>query len=214
VLREQLAVTPLPELLEELAARDPDAYQWIDRANRRRVERAVEVIRLTGRPFSTQRAHWTEKPAHEAELRTKTAPTGPPASVADPEPPPGASGLRLVVLTREAGDLKARIDARVEAMFARGLVAETEALLARGLERNRTALQALGYRQVVEHLRGVRCLADTVALVKRKTRQYAKRQLAWFRHQLRAEWVVLAPTSEPAQVAEHLLAHHFKACAR
>ncbi|RXL34762.1 tRNA (adenosine(37)-N6)-dimethylallyltransferase MiaA, partial [Citrobacter sp. AAK_AS5] len=74
-------------------------------------------------------------------------------------------------------------------MFRRGLVSETEQLLRRGLAENRTALQALGYRQVVEHLRGERSLAETSELVKIKTRHFAKRQMTWFRRQMNVEWI-------------------------
>jgi tRNA dimethylallyltransferase len=78
-------------------------------------------------------------------------------------------------------------------MFARGLVHETRDLLARGLEQNKTAMQAIGYRQVVEHLRGERNLIETIELVKSRTRQFAKRQLTWFRRQLDPEWIELKP---------------------
>ena len=78
-------------------------------------------------------------------------------------------------------------------MFARGLVDETRALLQHGLEQNQTAMQAIGYRQVVEHLRGERNLAETIELVKIRTRQFAKRQLTWFRRQLDPEWIELKP---------------------
>ena len=74
-------------------------------------------------------------------------------------------------------------------MFKAGLIAETEALMKRGLEQNATAMQALGYRQVVEHLRGARSLPETIELVKIRTRQFAKRQLTWFRRQMRLEWL-------------------------
>jgi tRNA dimethylallyltransferase len=87
--------------------------------------------------------------------------------------------------------LQERLARRVEEMFARGLVAETQALLGRGLERNPTAMQALGYRQVVEHLRGRRTLPETIELVKIRTRQFAKRQLTWFRRQMRLDWISL-----------------------
>ncbi len=100
-----------------------------------------------------------------------------------------AAAGRCFGLTRPAGELRARIHDRVDAMFQRGLVAETEALRARGLEQNTAAMQALGYRQVVEHLRGARPLAETIELVKIRTRQFAKRQLTWFRRQLRLEWL-------------------------
>jgi tRNA dimethylallyltransferase len=81
----------------------------------------------------------------------------------------------------------------VDGMFARGLVDETRHLFDHGLAQNKTALQAIGYRQVVEHLRGERSLPETIELVKIKTRQFAKRQLTWFRRQLNLEWIRLEP---------------------
>jgi tRNA dimethylallyltransferase len=165
-IRAQLEGAPLEELLEELARRDPATFETIDRQNPRRVIRAIEVIRLTGRPFSEQRANWG------------TAPQEP--------------GLRLVGVTRPAGELAERIHRRVEEMFRKGLVTETQSLLQRGLAGNPTALQALGYRQVVEHLRGQRGLAETMELVKIRTRQFTKRQLTWFRRQMRLEWITVS----------------------
>ena len=91
-------------------------------------------------------------------------------------------------------------------MFARGLVEETRALLQHGLEQNETAMQAIGYRQVVEHLRGVRPLTETVELVKIKTRQFAKRQMTWFRRQLAVEWIPMENTAESVSIAAHELA--------
>jgi tRNA dimethylallyltransferase len=95
--------------------------------------------------------------------------------------------------TRQPDDLQVRVNARVDEMFARGLVEETCELLKRGLEQNKTAMQAIGYRQVVEHLRGERSLAETIELVKIRTRQFAKRQLTWFRAQKNLEWIELKP---------------------
>ena len=74
-------------------------------------------------------------------------------------------------------------------MFSGGLIDETRALLTQGLGENRTAMQAIGYRQVVDHLRGERSRLETIDLVKTKTRQFAKRQLTWFRGQLDLEWI-------------------------
>jgi len=93
--------------------------------------------------------------------------------------------------------LHMRINARVEAMFARGLVDETRTLLKHGLGQNRTAMQAIGYRQVAKHLRGERNLSETIELVKSRTRQFAKRQLTWFRRQLDPEWIELKPDEPP-----------------
>jgi tRNA dimethylallyltransferase len=165
-LRAQLESMPFAALLHELHERDPVAYEKIDKQNPRRVIRAVEVIRLTGKPFS--------------EVQS------PKSKVQSPKPV-------FFCLTRAAEDLRQRIDARVDGMFARGLVGETRELLKRGLEQNKTAMQAIGYRQVVEHLRGERGLAETIELVKTKTRQFAKRQLTWFRAQKNMEWIELKP---------------------
>ncbi len=97
------------------------------------------------------------------------------------------------MFTRSSSDLHARINARVDARFRRGLVDETRELLKRGLAENKTAMQAIGYRQVVEHLRGERSLAETIELVKIRTRQFARRQLTWFRAQKNLEWIELQP---------------------
>jgi len=178
-LRAELEATPLPELLRELKQRDPITFAEIDRKNPRRVIRALEVIRLTDKPFSAQRAAWS------AEHRTPNAD-------------------RFFCLARSSADLRARIDARVDEMFARGLVRETEQLLKRGLAENGTAMQAIGYRQVVEHLRDERSLADTMALVKRRTRQFARRQMTWFRRQFTWEWTNLGPEANGETVATQL----------
>jgi tRNA dimethylallyltransferase len=181
-LRAQLEAMPLSVLLEELAQSDPETYQKIDRQNPRRVIRAVEVIRLTGKPFSAQRSTWSAQPT-------------------DGE----SSGTTIWGLTREPADLQARINTRVDQMFARGLVAEVKKLLPQGLAENPTAMQAIGYRQVVEHLRGERSLAETIELVKIRTRQFAKRQLTWFRRQLPVEWVACEPGETGEAVVERIL---------
>jgi tRNA dimethylallyltransferase len=89
-------------------------------------------------------------------------------------------------------------------MFRRGLVEETRGLLQRGLAENQTAMQAIGYRQVVEHLRGGRSLAETIGLVKIRTRQFARRQLTWFRRQLDPEWMELKPDEPPEDAARKI----------
>jgi len=182
-VRAELARIPLPDLLAELAKRDPITYERIDRRNPRRVIRALEVIRLTGKPFSQQRANWQAPfTIHHSPFTNYDS--------------------RAFALSRASGDLRRRIDARVDQMFHRGLVAETEALLKRGLAQNPTALQALGYRQVVEHLRGQRSLPGTIELVKIRTRQFAKRQMTWFRRQLSFTWITLEPHSTPEATAK------------
>ena len=178
-LRAELEQTPLDELLRELAERDPVAYEKIDRKNPRRVIRAVAVIRLTGKPFSEQRADWRA-------------------------PRPAPDGARCFGLSRAPEDLRARIEVRVDEMFRRGLIAETEQLLKGGLAENRIAMQALGYRQVVEYLRGERSMAGTVELVKSRTRQFAKRQMTWFRRQMNMEWIEISASERGDAIAARL----------
>jgi len=183
-LRAQLEALPLADLLRELSERDPLAYERIDRQNPRRVIRAIEVIRLTGKPFSEQRASWSKGSAQALA---------------------GQGRLPMVGLTRASEDLRGRIDIRVGAMFRLGLVAETEALLKRGLAQNKTALQALGYRQVAEYLQGARSLSETVELVKIRTRQYAKRQMTWFRRQLPLKWVRVETDESASLVVQRVM---------
>jgi len=181
VLRAELEAAPLGDLLRELAERDAVTFERIDRQNPRRVVRALEVIRLTGKPFSAQRAMWTER----------TSPA------IQPLP-------RFFAQSRHSDDLRLRVDARVDKMFALGLVAETEHLLRHGLAENRTAMQAIGYRQVVEHLRGERSLAETIALVKQRTRQFAKRQMTWFRRQLPVRWMEMDANESTESIANRV----------
>jgi len=179
-LRQELESVPLAKLLEELSACDPETFARIDKQNPRRVVRALEVIRLSGKPFSEQRAPWTFKSglAHQAS--------------------------RLHGLQRTPSVLHARINARVDEMFARGLVEETRGAVRHGLEQNQIAVRAIGYRQVLEHLRGERSLSETIELVKIRTRQFAKRQMTWFRRQFSAEWISVEADDEIASLVERI----------
>jgi tRNA dimethylallyltransferase len=177
-LRAELEAAPLEELLEELRQRDPVAFKVIDKKNRRRVVRAVEVIRTTGKSFSGQRADWAGQ---------------------------NAGRKTFFLFNRAADDLRGRIDRRVDEMFRQGLVEETRGLLQRGLAENKTAMQAIGYRQVVEHLRGEHTLAETIELVKIRTRQFAKRQLTWFRRYGNGQWMELRPKETVKEILSRYL---------
>jgi len=181
-LRRDLEGQPIDRLLEELQARDPETYGKIDRRNPRRIIRAVEVIRMTGRPFSAQRSAWVRGgPGRKDE------------------------SCWFRVIARKPDDLKKRIDERVDRMFREGLIEETERRLAEGLRGNPTAMQAIGYRQVVEYLDGQRSLAETVRRIKTRTWQYARRQLTWFRRQApAARWRRVEPGESAGAVAADL----------
>jgi len=161
-LEEELAAAGAPALHARLAAVDPLAAAAILPGNGRRIVRALEVVELTGRPFSATQ----------------------PAPGAAPAVPAVQLGLRL-----ERPALDARIDARVERMFAGGLVAETRALEAAGLREGRTASRALGYAQVLRMLAGEcdedAARTDTAAA----TRRFARRQETWFRRDPAVVWL-------------------------
>jgi tRNA dimethylallyltransferase len=185
-VRAQLQPVPLPELLSELELKDPATFRRIDRANRRRVIRALEVLRLTGRPFSEQQADWDKQGLETSEEYLSSA-------------------VSFFALQRSTADLHRRIDERVDGMFAEGLVAETRALLEQGLSENPIALQALGYRQVVSYLRGESSMEDTIQLVKQRTRHYAKRQMTWFRKEQAVQWLSVAQDEGAEGVAQRLV---------
>jgi tRNA dimethylallyltransferase len=150
--------------LEELAAKrgagavaamlrevDPVSAETIDPRNTRRVIRAIEVTRATGRRFSSWQ---TKQPAHDEST---------------------VIGLRL-----EREELYRRIDQRVEEMIAAGLVSECSALAAQyGCDA--PAMSGIGYRQICEHLRGECSLPDAIARIKTETHRLARMQHTWFR---------------------------------
>ena len=148
-------------LHERLAGVDPEAAAQITPDNGRRVVRALEVVALTGRPYS-------------ASLPT--------LEYADPR-------TVQVGVDIDRPTLDERIARRVEEMFAGGFVEEVEALLARGLAEGRTANRAIGYREVIGFLAGDRSLAEAMEQTTVATRRFARRQDSWFRKDPRIVWV-------------------------
>jgi tRNA dimethylallyltransferase len=151
-LRAQLARQGGRALYERLRELDPDAAARIDPRNVRRTVRALEVCLTTGRRFS--------------ELGRAS-------------PPPYR--ITQIGLTMNRPELYARIDARVECMMAQGLVAEVEALVRQGYGWNLPSMSGLGYREMGAYLRGEVPLDEAVMNIKRNTRDFVRRQYAWFR---------------------------------
>jgi tRNA dimethylallyltransferase len=135
-----------------LAVLDPAAAQQIDPRNLRRTVRAIEVILSSGRRFSEQR-------------------------LSSPSP----YRLLLLGLRRDRSELYRRIDARIETMFAAGLVEEVSDLLARGYSPDLPALSAIGYREVITYLQGEITLEQAAQEIKRLTRVFVRRQANWFK---------------------------------
>ncbi len=144
-----------------LARLDPVAAARLHPHDRRRIIRALEVWQLTGKPMSAWQTQWS-------------APTDDTTRASDPRP--------AVWLNPPRAELYTRIDARVRAMFAAGLVEEVRALLRLPRPLGREAAQALGYKEVIAHLEGRAGLEETVARVQQHSRNFAKRQVTWFRH--------------------------------
>jgi tRNA dimethylallyltransferase len=156
---EELGIDAMFARLEEL---DPAAAIAIDRANLRRIIRALEVIEITGKPF-------TANLPREESVRY-----------------PAALQFGLVM---DRDSLSERIDERVNTMFRNGLVAEVQQLMSAGLLQGRTAQRALGYSQVISHLQGELSLEAAIEETKRATRQYARRQETWFSRDARIKWI-------------------------
>jgi tRNA dimethylallyltransferase len=150
----------LAVLRERLATLDPVAGQRIEPNNARRVIRALEVIELTGRPFSASLPE-----------RRHLVPTV------------------MLGLTLPRPDLDDRIETRTRRMWATGLISEVEGLLDLGLERGRTARTALGYAQAIAQLRGTLTEAEAIASTAQATRRFARRQESWFRPDPRILWL-------------------------
>jgi tRNA dimethylallyltransferase len=143
-----------PEVLHaKLAAVDPVSAGRIHANNVRRVIRALEIWQLTGRPMSAHQTQWNDHP-HATEV---------------------------YCLNRPRAELYTRIDARVLKMFGEGLVDEVRGL--RQLDRplSREASQALGYKEVIAFLDGQMTLEQCITLIQTRSRQFAKRQMTWFR---------------------------------
>lgn len=178
-LRDELAQMPIESLVTELRMKDPEAAKQVDLKNSRRLLRAIEVIRLTGRPYSEQRIGWNN---------------------VDKAP------QNLFCISRDVDVLNQRIHKRVDEMFNQGLVEETQTLIKKGLRNNRNACQALGYRQVLDLLDGKLDLENVVHQVKTKTRQFAKRQRSWFRNQMKCKFLEWPDEENVNSFSEQLLA--------
>lgn len=176
-LEQEADMQGLQPLYDELQTVDPDYAAKTLPADRQRILRALEVYRASGIRFSE---------LHERKR--------------DPAPWP----VRQFALDWPRDVLYERIDLRVERMVEQGLIIETRDLLDRGY-RDAYAMKSVGYREAVAYLDGDISLAEMIELIQRNTRQYAKRQLTWFRRDDRIEWIDCAGLIV-SQIAETVLA--------
>ncbi len=163
MLQERVRRGEGAQVYAELQRVDPETAARLHPHDYKRIIRALEVFTLTGRPISEFQKGRGEMPPYN---------------------------LVMLGLTRNRKELYALIEARVEKMFREGLVAEVRQLLER-FPPHLKPFQALGYRQVLGYLKGEYDLATAVELTKKQTRNYAKRQLTWFRRDPRIKWFLL-----------------------
>lgn len=176
-LNEMAEKIGAPAMHERLALLDPGAALAIDARNLRRVIRALEVIEITGKPFT-------------ANLPRKESTRYPQA--------------RQFGLVMDRQSLAERIDQRVERMWEKGLVAETRALIDAGIRNGRTAQLALGYSQILRFIDGEISQDQAKEETKRATRQYARRQETWFSRDARIQWI--SPQQSRLETITELLA--------
>ncbi|HEY5517831.1 MAG TPA: tRNA (adenosine(37)-N6)-dimethylallyltransferase MiaA [Coriobacteriia bacterium] len=169
---EALGREGLHRLLEQ---RDPESAALIHPNNVRRVVRALELLETGGPTYAEQATHFSER-------RTEVP-------------------AKLIGLTMQRSALYARIDTRVDAMVADGLLDEVRTLLASGYRQALTAAQAIGYKELVPVVEAGAELEEAVAAIKQATRRYAKRQLTWFRADPRIEWIDVTELSSPDTVS-------------
>lgn len=163
---EALGANALHKLLMD---KDPVSAFLIHPNNSRRVIRALEMLD-EGKSYAEH---------HEGLL--KRAPH---------------YNARIWAITMDRERLYARIDARVDEMIASGLVDEVASLRSEGLSKERTSGQAIGYKEILDYLDGLISLDEAIALIKARTRRYAKRQLSWLRRDGRAKWLDYDAISE------------------
>ena len=154
----------IQSLWTELEQVDPESAGKLHRADTKRILRALEVYRETGKTIS----------AHNAETAAL---------------PRRYDPVKIGLAFQDREDMKALIDQRVDKMVEEGLLEEVQALLRRGLPRTATALQAIGYKEFLGVLDGTATQDQAIEEVKLRSRQYAKRQLTWLRRDKEIHWI-------------------------
>lgn len=162
-LQRKAAEGQLPRLYEELRRIDPERAEKLHPADEKRILRALEVWYETGKTITE----------HDEESRRQ---------------PPRYEAVSIGLSFSNREDMWKRIDHRVDAMMSAGLVAEVRALLDRGIPSTCTAMQAIGYKEMVCALDAGRPPEEAAEEIKLRSRQYAKRQLTWFRRDLSVHW--------------------------
>ena len=184
-IRAEVRALPIEEAHAALAQADPERAALLNPADTTRIARALEVIRSTGRTL----AQWQEERVGGIADRVALAPA---------------------ILLPPRDWLYGRCDLRFARMLGDGAVEEVEALLARGLSPSLPVMRAIGVREIAGWLRGEWSRDEAIALGTQATRQYAKRQYTWFRHQPPSEWNRLARFNSDLPLVFEILFHSLR----
>jgi len=163
-LRDRLEKLPTSTLYARLSTIDPEAASKIHPNDKKRIIRALEVHELTGEPISKLQ-----------ERRTSNVERG-------------TQEYKLVGLNLPREELYARINKRVDSMIEKGLIEEVKGLLAKGYSKQLFSFQALGYKEVLEYLDKKWTKEEMIEELKKRTRNFARRQMTWFRRFKNASW--------------------------
>ena len=170
----------LPEMHRELLQIDPNSAERIPPLDRQRIERAISVYRQTGAPFS-KFSKENSKTNYEFPIHT-------------------------FLIERDRKELYANINQRVEKMIKKGWVEEVKNLLAQGFSEKLKPFQSIGYAQIIKFLHEKQSLEKTTDLIKQDTRNYAKRQITWFKKLYDAKTINAEPSDNPITLRDKILA--------
>ncbi len=162
-LRQRAEAEGLAELHRELSQVDSAAAERINPNDRRRIIRAIEVYRITGKPISNFQKQWEQSRTNH--------------------------DWTIIGLRRDKADASGRINRRVKKMIAAGLVDEVQSLLAEEKPLSQQARCAIGYAEIIDHLKDRTSLEDAVELIKIHTRRLAKSQRTWFKTFREVNWL-------------------------
>jgi len=177
-LRARLEKEEAPALWDRLNKVDPEAAKKISKNDKKRIIRALEVFEGTGKPIS------------KLQKRSPVA---------------GKYNVIMIGLNTEREKLYQKINERVDKMIDAGLVDEVKTLLSKGYNRKLTSMQALGYKEMIDHLEGKMPLKETIDLMKQKTRNFARRQMTWFRRFDGVKWFGSEIAIRPEKIREYIV---------
>jgi tRNA dimethylallyltransferase len=173
-LQERAEAQDLAELYQELTKIDPIAAERINPNDSKRIVRALEVYRITGKPISSFQRQWDEcEPKHD---------------------------WTIIGLRREKAEEGRRINSRVKKMIGAGLVDEVKGLLGEEKPLSKQARCAIGYAEIIEYLNGRIELEDSIELIKKNTRRLAKNQRTWFKTFKNVHWLDIEPEETPEEI--------------